>query len=173
MTRIEELEQSIDETVEKFRLEINKHKAEIEKLKKEVALAELKESKKEGKWKPQLGEDYWFRNDEGSNVCRTYNGYVADTWRYNNVPMFKTQSECDRYYRFMDTVKEKSYEFSKEEWEDRSVTKYYIYYVPISNDFIITYELSQKNLGGIYFKTMADAQYIIDNFQDELMEYFL
>ena len=165
MTRIEELEQRMDEikTLQKdFEIEIN----ECQK-----ALAELKESKKEGKWKPQLGEDYWFRNDEGSNVCRTYNGYVADTWRYNNVPMFKTQSECQRYWHFMDTVKEKSYEFSKEEWENTLIEKHCIQYK--NGEFFTNFWNNTKTLGMIYFKTEEDAKYIIDNFKDELMEFWL
>ena len=139
----------------------------------DVVLKALKESKKEGKWKPQLGEDYWFRNDEGSNVCRTYNGYVADAWRYNNVPMFKTQSECERYWHFMDTVKEKSYEFSKEEWEDTSIEKYFINYDSVDEEFDVDSYSYLKFIGTVYFKTEEDAQYIIDNFKDELMEYWI
>ena len=140
----------------------------------DVVLKALKESKKEGKWKPQLGEDYWFRNDEGSNVCRTYNGYVDDTWRYNNVPTFKTQSECGRYWHFMDTVKEKSYEFSKQEWEKGNrLLKYYIEFWTTENEFRVEKCAVTKGLGAIYFKSFNDAQYIIDNFKDELMEYFV
>ena len=169
MTRIEELEQILNETAEKFNKEIDKFKAEIEHIKE---LAELKESKKE-KWKPQLGEDYWFRNDEGSNVCRTYNGYVADVWRYNNIPIFKTQSECERYWHFMDTVKEKSYEFSKEEWEDGNIRKHLIYYDFENKEFVAYRTIISKYFGEIYFKTEEDAQYIIDNFKDELMEFFV
>ena len=164
MTKIEEIEQKLNEINANF-------KAEFYDLQNE--LAELKESKKEGKWKPQIGEDYWFRNDEGSNVCRTYNGYVADVWRYNNIPIFKTQSECERYWHFMDTVKEKSYELSKEEDANNNIYKYSICCIPSRNSFVIAHNIVCEYLGTYYFETEEDAQYIIDNFKDELLKYWI
>ena len=153
MTKIEKIEQKLNEC--------------------QKALAELKESKKEGKWKPQIGEDYWFRNDEGSNVCRTYNGYVADVWRYNNIPIFKTQSECERYWHFMDTVKEKSYEFSKEEWENGEIEKWRIIYDGEVKGFCVEANYLKCVFNATYFKSREDAQYIIDNFKEELLKYWI
>ena len=137
------------------------------------ALAELKESKKEGKWKPKDGEKYWIRTDEGDFDWWNWVGDNTDNWRYNNMPIFPTEEECERYWHFMDTVKEKSYEFSKEEWEDNSFYKYEIYYDRNLQEFIILETDNYKVLGGIYFRTYDDAQYIIDNFKDELMEYWI
>jgi hypothetical protein len=171
MTRIEELEQSIDEAVEKFRLEINKHKAEIEKLKKEVALAELKESKKEGKWKPQNGDECHYRKHWGGFDYYIWEDTDTDNYMYKNIPMFPTREACEKYWHFMDTVKEKSYEFSKEEWEDGNVSKWRIDYE--DERFITSEWCSMRVIGGIYFKSRNDAQYIIDNFKDELMEYWI
>ena len=155
MTKIEELEQKLNEC--------------------QKALAELKESKKEnsGKWKPKPAEEYWFRNtDKGEieSICR-YEGDDWDDWRVNNTPIFPTKEQCERYWHFMDTVKEKSYEFSKEEWEDENVNKYTIWYQ--RGVLNIGYDWSAKFLGKIYFKTEEDAQYIIDNFKEELMEYWI
>ena len=73
----------------------------------------------------------------------------------------------------MDTVKEKSYEFSKEEWIDGNVVKYYIYYNFREQTFKIDQTLITKAVGRIHFKTEEDAQYIIDNFKDELIEYWI
>ena len=137
------------------------------------ALAELKESKKEGKWKPKDGEKYWIRTDEGDFDWWNWVGDNTDNWRYNNMPISPTEEECERYWHFMDTVKEKSYEFSKEEWEDNSFYKYEIYYDRNLQEFIILETDNYKVLGGIYFRTYDDAQYIIDNFKDELMEYWI
>ena len=89
MTKIEEIEQKLNEC--------------------QKALAELKESKKECKWKPQIGEKYWFRNTDNF-IGWLINNCQSDEWRINNIPIFKTRE---------------------------------------------------------------DAQYIIDNFKDELMEYFV
>ena len=167
MTRIEELEQSIDETVEKFRLEINKFKAELKNI-KELA----KESKKECKWKPTVGEKYWFKNDIGKVSHSTYMCSV-DECRANNIPIFPTEEECERYWRFMDTVKEKSYSFSEEEWEDDEIDKLVIYYDYTRKEFGVTCTWVCKYLGEIYFKDKESAQYIIDNFKEEFMEFIL
>ena len=136
------------------------------------ALAELKESKKEGKWKPKKGEFYWFRSVNGLEHTDCYtNDY--DEWRINNIPIFSTKEECERYWHFMDTVKEKSYEFSKEAWENGSPYKYIIAFDHKENKFFVSCFNVTKFLGTTYFKTEEDAKYIIDNFKDELMEYFV
>lgn len=136
------------------------------------ALAELKESKKEGKWKPQRGEFYWFRSVDGLEHTDSYtNDY--DEWRINNIPIFPTKEACERYWHFMDTVKEKSYEFSKEEWEDDDIYKYSIEYDYEECEFVIDITTTLRYVGEIYFKSKEDVNYIIDNFKEELMEYWI
>lgn len=166
MTRIEELEQSIDETVEKFRLEINKFKAELENIKK---LA--KESKKEGKWKPTVGEWYWFRVSDGTTKQTANHDLDVDRWRIEHLPIFPTKDECERYWHFMDTVKEKSYIFSNKEWNRYNLPKWYIR--KIDKRICVDCIFSGNCYGSIYFKTKEDAQYIIDNFKEGLMTYWL
>ena len=152
MTKIEELEQKINEC--------------------QKALAELKESKKEGKWKPQIGEKYWFRSTDNF-IGWLINNCQSDEWRINNLPIFPTKEACERYYRFMDTVKEKSYEFSELDWKNNKVIKFWIDRDCTTNIFYVTKSFIGKGVGTIHFKSVEDAQYIIDNFKDELMEYWL
>lgn len=153
MTKIEELEQKLNEC--------------------QKELAELKESKEKGKWKPMLNREYWYRDSAGI-ICNTfYVAHTIDEWRIYNIPIFPTKEECERYWHFMDTVKEKSYEFSREEWEDWDIYKYYVSYKSDTKDFGVLNNQNYKYLGQIYFKTAKDAQYIIDNFKDELLEFWL
>ena len=163
MTKIEELEQKLNELKANFN-------AEFYDLQNE--LAELKESKKEGKWKPAIGEDFWHRDEGGLIACchfPEYNQY--NRWMVDNIPIFPTKEQCQRYWHFMDTVKEKSYEFSKEELVDTNIEKWYIglKHGGLCVDFVYGVGL----FGAIYFKTEENAQYIIDNFKDELMEYWI
>ena len=139
------------------------------------ALAELKESKKEGKWKPKEGETYWFRLTDGMPYYDivTVEDYKIHEWRINNIPIFPTKEACEKYWHFMNTVKEKSYEFSKEEWENDKKRKYYIFYSHSNCYFRVYSDLHCKGFGTVYFKTIDDAQYIIDNFKEELMTYWL
>ena len=140
----------------------------------DVVLKALKESKKEVKWKPTGADEYWFRDISGGyEYCNRYEGDDWDDWRVNNIPIFPTKEACKKYWHFMDTVKEKSYEFSKEEWENNNISKYTVYYCYRLKRFEIGNLLSCKFLGQTYFKTEEDAQYIIDNFKDELMEFWI
>ena len=161
MTKIEELEQKLNEASSGFEFVIN----EIRK--------ELKESKKEGKWEPTYGDYYWLRDDWGNFRTHEYCAGDCMDWRLKNVPLFPTKEACERYWRFMDTVKEKSYSFSKEEWGKHNIRKYTIYYDFNRKEFGVDRSIDIKYLGKIYFKTEEDCQYIIDNFKDELMEFFV
>lgn len=136
------------------------------------ALAELKESKKEGKWKPAKGEEYWYRNNVGCIESTTYMCTV-DEYRAKNIPIFPTEEAGKRYWHFMDTVKEKSYEFSKEEWDNAHIDKFELNYDGNIGQFRVMCMQNFKVIGGIHFKTKESAQYIIDNFKEELMEYWL
>ena len=143
----------------------------------DTVLAELKESKKEskkeGKWKPKAWEDYWFKETSGSVGVSTWEGDRIDIGRYNNIPIFPTKEECERYWHFMDTVKEKSYSFSKEEWDSDDIVKYYIQYDYFDKCWEVDSSFFAKTLGVYYFKTYDNAQYIIDNFKEELLKYWL
>ena len=162
MTKIEELEQKLNEASSGFEFVINEIRKELVSYKTQK---ELKESKKEGKWKPTVGEKYWFKNDIGKISHSTYMCSV-DECRANNIPIFPTEEECERYWRFIDTLKEKSYSFSEEEWEDDNILKYYI---EIEKDEIaVEFSNVYRKVGTIYFKTRESAQYMVDNFEDIL-----
>jgi hypothetical protein len=137
------------------------------------ALAELKESKKEGKWKPKEGEKFWFRSDTGFIYYQVNTLADGDIWRINNLPIFPTKEACERYWHFMDTVKEKSYEFSKEEWRNYEILKYSIAYDFEEDIFWVAEMEMNKYFGEFNFKDKESAQYIINNFKDELMEYWI
>ena len=168
MTKIEELEQKLNELLKTIT------KEEMIKALEEAGFEVIdKESKKEGKWKPALYELYWYRGDEGINIFDTWENNEIDEWRRKNLKIFETEEECERYWHFMDTVKEKSYEFSKEEWEDKDIHKFYICYDYERKIFYPSFAWDCQIFGRFYFKTEEDAQYIIDNFKDELMEYWI
>lgn len=153
MTKIEELEQKLNEC--------------------QKELTELKKSEKMtgNKWIPEDGEDYYFINDIGlADKCK-WGNYEYDNWRYNNIPIFQTKDKCYRYLQFINLVKEKSYVFSKEEWEDERVQKWFIW---LHNGELYTKFLGATNVyGSIFFKTKEDAQYIVDNYKEELLKYWL
>ena len=160
MTKIEELEQKLNEASSGFEFVINEIRKELVCYKTQK---ELKESKKECKWKPTYGDYYWFRTSCGDVSGDDWTNDKYDDWRINNIPIFPTEEACARYWHFMDTVKEKSYSFSKEEWGKHNIRKYTIYYDFNRKEFGVDRSIDIKYFGEIYFKTEEDAKYIIDN----------
>lgn len=168
MTKIEELEQKLNEC-QKELAEIQKEITELNELQ-----IELKESKKEGKWKPAEDEIYWFRDSRGAILNEFFNpDHWRHNWRAKNMAIFETREQCQKYWHFMDTVKEKSYEFSKEEWENVDIPKFIVKRNYEKDYFEVGCFQSIKYFNTTYFKTEEDAQYIIDNFKDELMEFWI
>ena len=170
MTKIEEIEQKLNEASSGFEFVINEIRKELVCYKTQK---ELKESKKEGKWKPALYELYWYRGDEGINIFDTWENDEIDEWRRENLKIFKTEEACERYWRFVDTVKEKSYEFSELDWRNDDIRKWVIEYNYSTDQLLqVSRYRHTKHFGLVYFKNEADAKYIIDNFKEERLEYW-
>lgn len=81
--------------------------------------------------------------------------------------------EEERYLEFKKELAKYRWLVTEEEWEDESIAKYLIEYYYLDKEFCVEQTCHYKELGTIYFKDKESAQYIIDNFKEELMEYFL
>ena len=84
-----------------------------------------------------------------------------------------TEKVPKRYLEFKQELTKRRWLVTEEEWEDDEIDKLVIYYDYTRKEFGVTCTWVRKYLGEIYFKTEEDCQYIIDNFKEELMEYFL
>ena len=148
---------------------------ELEKQLKECqrALAYYRAKEKEEteiKWKLEEGEEYWARDTYGE-ITGSLRRKGFDDWKVRNVPVFRTKKECERYWNFKDEVRRVSHVFNKEDWEDIGTMKWYI---SIVDGTLMVSEMKCTNVyGAVYFETKDDAQYIVDNFEEELMEYWL
>ena len=158
---MKEFEKKVDEFIKSFT------KEEMIKILKENGF-EVIENEEQGKWEPKTGETIWFRNMLGQAGCLSWHEGIDS----DSTPIFPTKEECEKYWKFRDVVKEKSYEFSKEEW-GKDIKKYYIVYSTLSNDFYVDYTVSGNRFGVVHFKEEPDAQYIIDNYKEELLKYWL
>ena len=125
------------------------------------------------KWRPLYNGRYCFRDDCGNVTVDKWYDCFADFWRYENIPLFKTKLECAKYCNFEDELKNKSYKFSKEDWENKNINKYCIQYHIDNNIFSITKIEAIEFAGTICFRTIEDAQYIINKFKKELIEWLL
>lgn len=152
MNKIKELEQKVKELQE-----------EISKIKNEETPI---------KWEPKRGEKYCFLADCGSSCLCTWLDDERDDWRYNNLKLFKTIEECEQYRKFIEDVNKYKWEFTEEEWKN-SNDKYFIYHDYDSDALETCCDVSERTMGCVYFKTEEDAQYIIDNYKEEILKGWL
>jgi len=94
--------------------------------------------------------------------------HTIDNIRLKNRVAFKTKQEAQRYADYQKAKQEYSHEFTKEDWKDDKVCKYYIYYNEQSK---IAYERVYKDMSKTYFKTQEQAQKFINKYRAEILEY--
>ena len=153
---------NIDKRIEDLRKEFDN---KIDQLKKEY------QREKNGKWIPNYGEDYYFLDAQlfVNKYCRKRNVYNAIILKYSKV--FKTAREAAEYSEYLKARKKYSYEFSKEEWADTHISKYYIYYDYCGN--FLSYDLAKsfRYINQVYFKSIEDAKEFIDKYKKQILKF--
>ena len=140
----------------------------------EQELAEVKQEMKKEKeeWIPKNKETYWFYDKDREEPKTTYwSNTKTDNTRLKNKVIFKTEEEAQRYADYQKAKEEYSYEFSKEEWLNTIIKKYYIYYNYTSKILLISENSICRQMEISYFKTENQAQEFIDKYEKEILEY--
>ena len=153
MTKIEEIEQKVKELSE-----------EIEQLKNQEKVAY-------SRFIPEIGDKYWYVSSMGMIYNCNFENNIFEQYKIANSPVFRTEEEAKRYLEFKQELTKRRWLVTEEEWEDDEVDKLVIYYDYTRKEFGVTCTWVCKYLGEIYFKDKESAQYIIDNFKEELMEF--
>lgn len=152
----------IDKKIEELRKEFNE---KIEELKREY------KKEKNGKWAPQLGEDFYYLSSGLYVLCTSFQNIEADRKILKYSKIFKTKEEAQEYADYLKARCEYSYEFSKEEWEDEGIDKYSIYCDYELNDIDTEIWGNCRNLSQIFFKTEAQAQAFIDKYKKQILKF--
>ena len=153
--------------IDDLKKQYEKTKAEMGKLEEEIK--KLEENK--GKWKPNKGETYYYV-DINFNVARNTNFFVEfdrEIVKYNKV--FKTEKEAQDYADYLKALKEASYEFTNEEWNDANIYKYYIYYDYRYEQLGILATTFCNFQNGIYFETKEETQFFIGKYKKQILKY--
>ena len=155
MTKIQELEQKVKELSE-----------ELEQLKNQ-------EKGVCSRFIPEIGDKYWYVSSMGMIYNCNFENNIFEQYKIANSPVFRTEEEAKRYLEFKQELSKRRWLVTEEEWGKHNIRKYTIYYDFNRKEFGVDRSIDIKYLGEIYFKDKESAQYIIDNFKEELMEYFL
>lgn len=154
---------NIDKKIEDLRKEFNE---KIDKLEEEY------KREKSNKWIPKEDEMYYYVSMDYLNVDSNKwdNDRIDNTIiKYNKI--FKTEEEAKEYADYLKAKKDYSYEFTKEEWEDKEIDKYCIYYDFNSKIFYVDYIKYCGRIGTIYFKTYEKAQEFLDRYKKQILKF--
>ena len=151
----------IDKKIEDLRKEFNE---KVDELKREY-------KEKNEKWIPEVGDRYYFIDEELNVDWQWFDNDDTDEviFKYNKV--FKTEEEAQEYADYLKARKEYSYEFSKEEWEDSGIQKYFIYYNHTCNVLGITVNNIWFPMNGIHFKSRGKAEEFIDKYKKQILKF--
>ena len=155
----------IDKKIEELRKEFNE---KIEELKREY------KKEKNGKWIPQLGEDFYYLSSGLYVLCTSFQNIEADRKILKYSKIFKTKEDAQEYADYLKARKEYSYEFSKEEWENtntNAIYKHYIFYDFNDKAFYIGSAEYCGRIGTTYFKTGEKAQAFIDKYKKQILKF--
>lgn len=148
MTKIEELEQKVKELSE-----------ELEQLKTQEKVAY-------SRFIPEIGDKYWYVSSMGMIYNCNFENNIFEQYKIANSPVFRTEEEAKRYLEFKQELTKRRWLVTEEEWEDDNILKYYIEME--KDEIAVEFGNVYRKVGTIYFKTRADAQYMVDNFEDIL-----
>lgn len=152
---------NIDKKIEELRKEFNE---KIDELKREY-------KGKNEKWIPEEGEEYYFIDEELNVGWNWFDNDDTDEAIFKNNKIFKTEEEAQEYADYLKARKEYSYEFSKEEWEDSGIQKYFIYYNHTCNVLGITANNIWFPMNGIHFKSRGKAEEFINDYKKYILKF--
>lgn len=152
---------------------IDKNIARRERRKKEID--KLIEELQNKKWKPKTGEYYYYINGILGVLGEKNLGCLSDADRFSIGNYFKTKEEAEfevERLKVLEELKEFSYEFSDNEWENIDIKQYLMCYSYSAGKIdIVTHGWDKHN--EIYFKTKEDAKKAIEKIgEDRLKKYY-
>ena len=134
----------------------------------EGGLLKIVEPKK-GKFVPKEGELYWYVDSYG------YVGseFEYDEWLIKHKPVFRTREEVEEYKRYLDVLDKYKHEFTYEEWENRDIEKWRLYYFIVSDELTKSRAYKFKLPNCTYFKTQEDVESFIKEAGEENVKKFM
>lgn len=135
----------------------------------EIELQELKEYNKEN-WKPKEGQMLYCVNTYGNLDWLKYSNEDVFEYIINNYKIFKTLEEAEEYREYLKIKKEYSTEFTTKEWEDRNITKYYIYFDYISEKLYPGRSCYIKHMNVTYF-TEENVEKFIEKYEKQILNF--
>ena len=159
-----DIEEKIEKLVEKISVEVSNLSEKFDKEIRELRLEVEQEENQE--WVPSFGETYFYIDlDAMITQTSTWLAATNDTIRLEHKVIFKTEAEAEEYLEYLKAKEKAMNEFSKEEWENKKIHKYYINYDCKLKKFYTSYEWDIRRINSIFFRTKELAQDFINKYE--------
>lgn len=166
MDRKEELKyeiESAEEAIKYFENKVENNKKVKKRLEAELEKEEQEENQE---WVPSFGETYFYIDLDSMLIFdKCWCDNDIDNTRLKHKVIFKTQEEAEEYLEHLKAKEKAMNEFSKEEWENEKIYKYYINYDCELKKFYTNYEWDVRRINSIFFRTKELAQDFINKYE--------
>lgn len=157
---------------ERIKKQIENEQKAIEEIDKELKRLDSK------KWKPKIDEKYFYVDYKADFFSTQNNNFNIDKRMLSIGNYFKTREEAEfelERLKVLEELKEFSYEFSDEEWENSAILKYQLvcFYGKYNEKGIGYTGIVYSKHNGVYFKTKEDVKKAIKKIgEDRLKKYY-
>ena len=136
----------------------------------------LEKPKPKTVWDLEVGDKYFYIDSVGGFPNMTWNNDEYDVLRRNQGNVFLTLEEAqfeEMRRNVYATIKQYAYEFSKEEWNDTKINKYYACYNYKDHSIIKGFNSHVSN-SKLYFQSIKDIEKAIEAVGEEYFKkYYL
>lgn len=127
-------------------------------------------------WDLKDGDEYWYITASGYVYEDIWDGDDAVIFRRNQGSIFLTEEDAEyeaKRREVFTIVKKHSYEFSREEWENRDIVKWLAYYCYGDGKIGYTYDFISRT-SQLYFKSKEDIQAAIEEVGEaDFIKYYM
>lgn len=144
----------------------------IAELKNELDNLKKEQNKQDGRWKPNINDDYYYINDKAAAQFNINMGTHGDKELFSIGNYFKTEEEAEFELERLKIIEElKEFAFEPN-WKDVNQDKYIIEYNHFVKeiDYGMSYCLQSDN---IYFETKEDVENAIKKVGEDRIKKYL
>lgn len=136
---------------------------DVDELNTEVEIIE--EKQQEGRWKPKVGERYWYISGEGVFLSIWHN-HPVDNRCYLSKNVFKTEQEAKNCYAYKTALLEAEKPF------EYGLDNYYIYHEWDTEDTVLRFTNFEQVQGTVYLgNDFGIAEAFLDKWYKQILKY--
>ena len=131
--------------------------------------AVLIEKKVESKrWKPEIGEYYYFVDMFGCIDSSSWENNAVDNFRYSQRNVFKTEEAAEKHLEYLKSLailRDDAGDWEPD-WKNTRKEKYYVYFDCYVDKLFVSSTKAYRSINELHFETEKAAQKSIDDHKE-------